>query len=537
VVYVRVSTEDQARHGYSLEAQEEACRRKALELGAARAEVYRDEGVTGEVLERPGLQAALAAAKAGAKWFVVYDPDRLSRKLAHQLLLAEQIERAGCRLEFVTMDWQDTPEGRLFYSLRGAIAEYEKEKFKARSRMGKLAKARRGLLTHDPRLYGYRYVPGEGRLEIDEAEAAVYRRMAEMALAGASPEAIADRLNAEGVPCPRGSKWYRATVRRILKNPAYAGTMWLNRWCSEGRKAARQRGQKAAQRLRPREDWVPVSIPALISREAWEALQRSLAGMKKGRRGGRVRSYPLSGLLRCGLCGAPMWGFRGGRSNSKGYRYYVCSCAWPRGNKDRREPRPACPSGCHRADALEEAVWSRVRAWLEDPEALARDARQEGAAEAAEAEAASLKRRLAQVERERERAFEAYRRGLVDLGLFEDAMGRLGAEKAALEARLAGLEEAKKAAALVEQGAEALRELAREIAGRLDELDWAERGRLIRLLVRRITVREGEIVAEARLAPEPPGRVVGTGTAACGAVSVSTSAEGPAVLVRVPVSH
>ncbi|MBC7104744.1 MAG: recombinase family protein, partial [Firmicutes bacterium] len=443
----------------------------------------------------------------------------LSRKLAHQLLLAEQIERAGCRLEFVTMDWQDTPEGRLFYSLRGAIAEYEKEKFKARSRMGKLAKARRGLLTHNPRIYGYRYVPGEGRLEVDEAQAAVYRRMVEMALAGASPEVVADRLNAEKIPGPRGSKWYRATVRRILKNPAYAGTMWLNRWRSEGRKAARQQGRKAAQRLRPEEEWVPVPIPALISPEAWEAVQRSLAGMKKGRRGGRVRSYPLSGLLRCGLCGAPMWGFRGGRTGSKAYRYYVCSRAWPRGNKDRREPRPVCPSGCHRADALEEAVWGRVRAWLEDPEALARDARQEGAAAALEAEAAALRRRLGQVERERERAFEAYRRGLVDLALFEEAMGRLGAEKAALEARLAELEEAGKAVALAEQGAEALRELAREIAGRLNELDWAERGRLIRFLVRRITVHAGEVVAEARLAsgPRSRGSVADTGTATCGA--------------------
>lgn len=80
-------------------------------------EVYRDEGYTGEILERPGLQAALAAAKSAA-FFIVYDPDRLSRRLAHQLLLVEAIEKAGCRLEFVTLDWQANPEGRLFYFTR-----------------------------------------------------------------------------------------------------------------------------------------------------------------------------------------------------------------------------------------------------------------------------------------------------------------------------------------------------------------------------------------------------------------------------------
>ncbi|MDH7577139.1 MAG: recombinase family protein [Bacillota bacterium] len=501
VVYARVSREEQARHGYSLEAQEELCQEKARELGADRVEVYRDEGVTGEILERPGLQAALAAAKGGAAFFVVYDPDRLSRKLSHQLLLADMIEKAGCRLEFVTMDWQDTPEGRLFYSLRGAIAEYEKEKFKTRSRMGRLAKARRGLLPFNPRTYGYRYVEG-GRYEVNEAQAAVYRRMAEMCIGGMSSGEIAKQLNEEGVPGPGGGPWRRQTVRGILKNPVYMGVLYVNRYNTEGHATARQRGEKARLKYRPREEWVGVPVPPLIDPERWELLQQALTARKRGKQGGKTYRYYLSGLLRCGICGGGLvggYGVSSTKSARKVYRYYMCTRGWPSVHAERGYPGEPCPGNRHRADALEEAVWARVREWLEDPEALARDAKQDGATEIVEREAARVQKRLAQLERERERVFEAYRRGLVDMEMFERAVQDVGREKAVLEARLKELEEARRAAALAEQGVGTLRELAHQVAGRLDDLSWDEREKLIRMLVRRAVMTKDELVIEARV--------------------------------------
>lgn len=495
VIYVRVSTEDQARHGYSLEAQEEACRRKAAELGADRMEVYRDEAFTGEILERPGLQAALAAAKDAA-FFIAYDPDRLSRRLAHQLLLADAVEKAGCRLEFVTMDWQNTPEGRLFYSLRGAIAEYEKEKFKMRSQLGRLAKARRGFLPFDPRTYGYRY--SEGRYQVDEAKAPVYRRMVEMALAGKSMGEIAAQLNAEGVPAPQGDRWYRQTVRKILKNPVYTGTLYVNCYDTEGHKAARQQGMSASLRLRPEEEWIPIPVPPLISREEWGLLQRVLAARRRGNQGGRTYDYYLAGLVYCGHCDGGMSGGYGRSSTGQVYRYYICTRAWP-SVRAQRLRTPPCPGNRHRADAIEEAVWARVREWLTDPEALARAVRDNESAGLAEKEASRIRKRLAQLDRERERAFEAFRRGLVDVEMFEKAVREAQAEKAVLEAKLRQLEEAAQAAAYAEQNMEALREMARQVAGRIDDLDWKDREKLIRLLVRRVTVHGGELVVETRI--------------------------------------
>ena len=95
-IYVRVSTQEQAEHGYSLGTQMEACRQKAHELGAVTIREYIDDGQSGEFLDRPALTELRRGLKG--KEFdlvIVYDPDRLARNLAHQLIVAEEIEKAA----------------------------------------------------------------------------------------------------------------------------------------------------------------------------------------------------------------------------------------------------------------------------------------------------------------------------------------------------------------------------------------------------------------------------------------------------------
>ena len=109
-VYIRVSTEEQAVHGYSLSEQKEACCKRAKELGADEVLVFADEGVSGAVLDRPGLNALRDAVDSGqVECIILRDPDRLSRKLAHQLFLSEEFEKAGVRLEFLDFEGKTTP--------------------------------------------------------------------------------------------------------------------------------------------------------------------------------------------------------------------------------------------------------------------------------------------------------------------------------------------------------------------------------------------------------------------------------------------
>ena len=87
VIYLRVSTEDQVEHGFSLSGQRDECTKKAFSLGATEIIEYTDQGISGSIFERPALQSALARLKVGGvSHFVCLDTSRLSRSVAHQLV-------------------------------------------------------------------------------------------------------------------------------------------------------------------------------------------------------------------------------------------------------------------------------------------------------------------------------------------------------------------------------------------------------------------------------------------------------------------
>ena len=130
IVYSRVSTEDQAKHGYSLASQVEAGRAKAGELGATEIFEFADEGISGDILNRPGLDGAFdKLSEVKIDYFICLDPDRFARKLSLQLIATDTVEKYA-KLIFVNVEFENTPEGRLFYAMRGAFSEYEKEKDK-----------------------------------------------------------------------------------------------------------------------------------------------------------------------------------------------------------------------------------------------------------------------------------------------------------------------------------------------------------------------------------------------------------------------
>ena len=132
-VYARVSTDLQAEKGYSLQTQIDACTQKAKEMGAVAIKTYVDDGYSGSYLERPALDKLRDALDAKLyDMVVIYDQDRLSRTLSHQLLLTEEIEKSGAQLVFVSSEYKRTPEGILFYQIKGAFSAYEKEKIRER---------------------------------------------------------------------------------------------------------------------------------------------------------------------------------------------------------------------------------------------------------------------------------------------------------------------------------------------------------------------------------------------------------------------
>ncbi len=107
---------------------------------------------------------------------LAYDPDRLSRKLYHQMILAEEFEKQGIKLEFITQDMGTSPEDRMFFNMRGLVSEYEREKIRERTMRGSREKARQGKVVSAGAIsFGFGYNKEEATLEENPERAQTVR--------------------------------------------------------------------------------------------------------------------------------------------------------------------------------------------------------------------------------------------------------------------------------------------------------------------------------------------------------------------------
>jgi DNA invertase Pin-like site-specific DNA recombinase len=186
VAYARVSTDEQARSGYSVADQEEALRAWCAENGHELLEVVRDEGHSGAYLERQGLDRVRDLVEAGGVSLVVaQDADRLTREPGHRALLDEEFERFGTRLVALD-DWgDDSHEGQLLRFLKGWVSKGERLKIAERTRRGKRQKAKQGLIVAPPTApYGFRLNEARDAYLVEDAQMATVRRIFQMVADG-----------------------------------------------------------------------------------------------------------------------------------------------------------------------------------------------------------------------------------------------------------------------------------------------------------------------------------------------------------------
>src|SRR5215471_21220080 len=181
-IYARVSSEQQ-REENTIASQTASLIEFAQshDLEVPKAWVFEDEGYSGAILERPGLERVRdLAAEGQIQVVLVYSPDRLSRKYAYQILLTEELARHGVETLFVNAPQSATAEDQLVVQFQGMIAEYERAQIMERYRRGKRHRAKSGevsVLGGAP--YGYCYIrktsEAPARYEINAAEAEVVR--------------------------------------------------------------------------------------------------------------------------------------------------------------------------------------------------------------------------------------------------------------------------------------------------------------------------------------------------------------------------
>src|ERR1700748_3875900 len=290
-IYARVSSEQQ-REENTIASQTASLIEFAQshDLEVPKEWVFEDEGYSGATLERPGLERVRDLAAEG-KIQIVLASDRLSRKYAYQILLIEEFARHGVETLFVKSPQGSSAEDQLLVQFQGMIAEYERAQILERSRRGKRHRAQSGevsVMSGAP--YGYRYIrktdeaPAAYALLEDEARGV--QRIYEMyTVEGLSIGEITRRINAQGIPTRKASaRWERSTIWAVLRNSAYRGVACFGQTRASSRtrviRPQRRRGvitpSMTAGHERPREEWIEIAVPALVSEDSFARAQELL---------------------------------------------------------------------------------------------------------------------------------------------------------------------------------------------------------------------------------------------------------------------
>lgn len=338
-VYVRVSTDDQAREGFSIPAQREKLLSYIHSQSWELVDIYADEGVSAKDTNRPELTRLLADVRLGKMDVVlVYRLDRLTRSVLDLYQLLQEFEQYGVRFKSCTEVYDTTTAiGRLFITLVAALAQWERENLGERVKMGMGQMVRERKRPGGPPPFGYELV--DGQLTVNPAEAEGVRLMFEQYARGESPRQIAETANHQGWRGKNGALWKASTVLRLLKNPVYYGAL---RW----------NYANAEQRQNPPDHWLveEKTHPAIVDEACFLRVQKRMTARSSRHPRSLGSCFLFSGLLFCSRCGADMRG-KTTRTKRTGARPYIHHYYWC-----KNKLAGACSAPAIREDRLEQAI-------------------------------------------------------------------------------------------------------------------------------------------------------------------------------------
>jgi site-specific DNA recombinase len=398
-LYVRVSSDEQARTGHSTENQKTRLAAYATAQGWQQTTVYADEGHSGKGMDRPAMRQLVTDIRAKKIDAVItLSLDRLSRRLFHILEFVKLCDEYSVSYISVSESFDtSTPTGRLMLHLLGSVAEFERSLIteRVKSNLRGIVERQKRFVSGKP-VYGYVYM--DKRLAIDPGQSSRVLDIFERFISGWSFRKIAKYLNDNGIVTSLGNPWQAQTVKQILQNEALTGVLVYDR------------------------NGTPIRVPnaheAIVPPDMWEKAQARFARLKKGN-GGSGGKYRTSGLVYCGYCGGKMYA---NTNRPGGYVYHTYTCSTYQKGGD-------CKHHYVMADKVEQAAFEFLEMMAEGipiPQEQVRLAKERQVEDKA--------KRLARLDQKFQKQIEAYENDLISAHDLKLARERVERERQAIDA-------------------------------------------------------------------------------------------------------
>ena len=458
---------------------------------------FKDDGWTGTMLERPGVDAMLDAAKAGKfNVLYIYDLGRLARKYHYQRILIEELEEYGVKVISLHDRKVETDEDQIIQGIEGIFHEYERLKIFRRFQRGKLFKAKQGTLINGQVPYGYtRFKKTDdtpAHVVINEEEAEVIRQIFRwFGNEDLSLHEVRRRLHEEGITPRKGKSeyWTKGPISRLLQCETYVdGIVFYNK--SEAvvpknpiKNEKYKKIKKSSRKMRPKDEWLPYEVPVILEdRELFNQVQEKLKSNIRQKSAHPKYEYLLTGLIWCG-CGMRRVG---DGSSRHGHCYYRCAERLYRFDQER-----TCFIAGLNAAALDYVFWNELTDILKSPALLEQHADKSNLQLQQERNrpnnpAVQIEQLITQVDAEIERYGKAYGTGIMELSQLQKLMSDAKKRKARY------LNQIKKIKSADQKLVAPLRldVLCEEAGSVIETLDTSNKKELIREVIDKITIRD-----------------------------------------------
>lgn len=535
-IYLRVSTDEQARGGYGLNVQDEKLKTfvKLNDYILEDKHIYRDEGYSGTlpVEERPEMNRMIENARNHEFDVVIaYRLDRVFRKTRLLLEVLDEFEKLKIGFKSVTESIDTTTHtGKFVITLLGGVAEMEREVIRERTTSGRIKAAKDGKWVTGVPPYGYNMVERQdengkmkrtGELEINQKEAKWVKQFFKwIAVDRMSLREIQKKANEMKIPLPRRkvsdkktlNYWHKRTIGRMVTNENYTGVANFRKYKRPFNNLTSITDETL---LREKSDWISIKIPAIISVETFELCKKQLMSNREFSKRNQKRTYLFSKIIYCGSCGFKLFG---GYQPSKtegviGAKYYHGLCTKPEVGTSQR---------CKTCDQIGEVrllpVWDKLKEILKQPqitlEKLTKYNQEKGDKEEVKDQLEQIKKARAGISQKRQRLALLFAEGEIDRASYKETLLKCQTEDEDLQKSQLQLERQLLTKKEIASMAEIIERQHRQLVERIDSLTYDEQQEVLRLLVKKLTVypKQAEAEIELNFNPESQEELAGSST-------------------------